>query len=102
MANIVDKMLPELMLVFFEQNMLWRTPLWKNTFNNPTEGKKCLHTSENKFIKLCWLEATVENYARMTLQLLPSNLGFIYGQFRGYGGEIKYNLETQFRLWFLV
>jgi len=35
----------------FNRNMLlWRTPPWKNKFNDLTKGKKCLNTSENKFI----------------------------------------------------
>ncbi|KAF0892693.1 hypothetical protein E2562_017667 [Oryza meyeriana var. granulata] len=42
------------------KNMLWRLPL-KNKLKNPTEGKKCLKSSENKFIKLCWLEARMGN-----------------------------------------
>ncbi|KAF0929113.1 hypothetical protein E2562_015219 [Oryza meyeriana var. granulata] len=42
------------------RNMLWRLPL-KNKLKNPTEGKKCLKSSENKFIKLCWLEARMGN-----------------------------------------
>ena len=51
----------------------------------------------NKFIKLCWLEATMGNYTRMILQVLLRNLGFIFGQFSGYGREVKYNLQTQLR-----
>jgi hypothetical protein len=54
-------MLPATNVCFLLTEHAVENPTMEEQVQQPIEGKKCLKSSENKLIKLCWLEATMEN-----------------------------------------